>query len=263
MAMRNRLGFFTGKLLAVTLLLGAGPALAAQPTEQQVRQLMDAIGLGKSLTQMNTQIAVSMKQALPCVSSTYWQGYIDENSSKEFIGRLVPVYQKHFSADEIDGMVKFYSSPLGQKVLTEMPAAMAEANQAGQQWSAEHRQQMLGKLEQAGTLDSDGRCPATASAGVAAPADVTAPSDDESDGAAETAAVPSSIHAKASARHGRAPAKKHTGTKKKAVPAKKSASKSFAPAKKGAPAKPAAKHHTATKKPASGSHKAAPAKQGN
>lgn len=264
MAMRKRPGFLAGKLLAATLLLGTGPVLAAQPTEQQVRQLMDAIGLGRSLIQMNTQIAASMKQALPCVSSNYWQGYIDENSSKEFIGRLVPVYQKHFSAEEIDGMVKFYSSPLGQKVLTEMPAAMAEANQAGQQWSAEHRQQMLAKLEQAGTLGSDGRCPATAFAGAPAPAESTASSEDEADGAADTAVVPTTTHAKASVRHGRAPVKKHTTTsKKKAAPAKKSGVKTAAPAKKGAPAKPAVKHHTTTKKPAPGTKKTASTGQGN
>jgi hypothetical protein len=263
MAMRKRRGFFAGKLLAAALLLGTGSVLAAQPTEQQVRQLMDAIGLGKSLIQMNAQIAASMKQALPCVSSTYWQGYIDENSSKEFIGRLVPVYQKHFSADEIDGMVKFYSSPLGQKVLTEMPAAMAEANQAGQQWSVEHRQQMLAKLEQAGTLSSDGRCPATAFAGAPASAASTDSSTDDADGVSEPAAVVSSTHAKASGRHGHAPVKKHTTTKKKAAPAKKSSSKSTVPAKKAAPAKSAVKHHTPTKKPASGSQKTAPASQGN
>lgn len=130
MAMRKRLGVIAGTLLSVALLgASTGQVHAAQPTEQQVRKLMDAIGLGRSLSQMNTQIATSMKQSLPCVASNYWQDFIDQNGSNEFIGRLVPVYQKHFTADEVDGMVKFYSSPLGQKVLTEMPAAMAEATQ--------------------------------------------------------------------------------------------------------------------------------------
>lgn len=251
MAMRKRLGFVAGILLAVA----TTQAFAAQPTEQQVRQLMDAIGLGKSLSQMNTQVATSMKQALPCVSSNYWQDYIDENSSKDFVGRLVPIYQKHFTADEVTGLVKFYSSPLGQKVLIEMPLALAEANQAGQQWSHEHTQQMIGKLEQAGTLGANGRCPA-AFAGNPPSAGSSAVAPDDS--TAETPEVAVAAHASSSRHHGHTLAKKHGGIKKTA-PAKKAAT-----SKKGAPAKAAtpSRHHTITKKPASTTKKTTPAGQG-
>jgi len=253
MAMRKRLGFVAGILLAVA----TAQAYAAQPTEQQVRQLMDVIGLGKSLSQMNAQIASSMKQALPCVSANYWQDYMDENSSKDFVGRLVPIYQKHFTADEVNGMVKFYSSPLGQKVLTEMPLALAEANQAGQQWSHDHTQQMIDKLEQAGTLGSNGRCPAssTIAAGPASSASVA--SADDSDGDAGTVVAPVVTPVPSSRRHGHTAVKKHTSTKKKAPPAKKTVpAKKAVPAKTGTPAKttPAkatTKHHTTVQKPAS------------
>ena len=262
MAMRKRLGLIVGILLAATI----APAFAAQPTEQQVRQLMDVIGLGKSLSQMNAQVATSMQQALPCVSSNYWQRYIDENSSKDFIGRLVPVYQKHFTADEVDGMVKFYSSPLGQKVLTEMPLALSEANQAGQQWGHEHTQQMISKLVQAGTLGTDGRCPATAFARDPASSASTASADSSSSDEAVPAAVtPVAVpeHAASSRRHGHVPVKKHTTTKKKAVPAKKTVpAKKGVPAKATTPAKTATKPHTTTQKPASDNQKTAPASQG-
>lgn len=267
MAMRKRLGFIAGLLLAAI----SAQASAAQPSEQQVRQLMDVIGLGKSLSQMNTQVGTSMKQALPCVSSNYWENYIDENSSKDFIGRLVPIYQKHFTADEVDGMVRFYSSPLGQKVLTEMPLALAEANQAGQQWSHEHTQQMISKLEQAGTLGTNGRCPASAFAGNPASASSTdAASADTSGDEVGPAAAAVTERATASRRHGHVPIKKRTTTtsaKKKAVPTKK-ASSTRAPTKKGAsakttpPAKTATKHQATAQKPASATHKATPAGQG-
>jgi hypothetical protein len=275
MAMRKRLGLVAGMLLAAV----SAQAFAAQPTEQQVRQLMDAIGLGRSLSQMNTQVATSMKQSLPCVSSTYWQGYIDENSSKEFIGRLVPVYQKHFTADEVEGMVKFYSSPLGQKVLTEMPLALAEANQAGQQWSRDHTQQMIAKLEQAGTLSAEGRCPASFAGG---PASAASAADGASDSSDDTAADAPDVavaatthratgHAATVHQHGHVVVKKHA-TPAKAAPAKKAttskattskpaASKKSAPAKPATSTKSAPKHHTATKTPASGTQKTAPAGQ--
>ena len=223
MAMCKRLGRMASTALAVALLMAVSvPAFAAQPSEQQVRKLMDAIGLGRSLSQMNTQIATSMKQSLPCIASNYWQDFVDQAGSNEFIGRLVPVYQKHFSADEVDGMVKFYSSPLGQKVLTEMPAAMAEANQAGQQWSREHGQQMIAKLEQAGTLTSDGRCPATAGAAAASSTGLPAAGVVDADAGDDPAVLaPAADHV-----HGTAhPSHKHVPVKKKVPPKKPAASK--------------------------------------
>jgi uncharacterized protein len=43
---------------------------------------------------------------------------------------MIPVYQKHLSRSDVDGMMSFYSSPTGQKILKEMPAMTAEGMQA-------------------------------------------------------------------------------------------------------------------------------------
>jgi hypothetical protein len=156
------------------------------------------------------------------VASNYWQDFIDQAGSNEFISRLVPIYQKHFTADEVDGMVKFYSSPLGQKVLTEMPAAMAEASQVGQHWSQEHGQEMIIKLEQAGTLTSEGRCPAMVGAAEASHT-LSSPENTGDMGSTdeEGTAAPAVTHG-----HSRHSSHKHVPAKKKATPKKSSNGKS-------------------------------------
>jgi hypothetical protein len=40
---------------------------------------------------------------------------------------LVPVYQNHLSESDLNQVLAFYSSPVGQKMLKEMPAMSAEA----------------------------------------------------------------------------------------------------------------------------------------
>jgi hypothetical protein len=40
---------------------------------------------------------------------------------------MVPVYQSHLSESDLDEIVAFYSSAVGQKVIREMPAMTAEA----------------------------------------------------------------------------------------------------------------------------------------
>jgi uncharacterized protein len=48
----------------------------------------------------------------------------------EIIDAMIPVYQKHLTKGDVDGLVAFYSSPTGQKVIKEMPAITAESLQA-------------------------------------------------------------------------------------------------------------------------------------
>jgi hypothetical protein len=48
----------------------------------------------------------------------------------ELIDVMIPVYQKHLTKGDVDGLVAFYSSPTGEKMLKEMPAIMTESLQA-------------------------------------------------------------------------------------------------------------------------------------
>jgi len=44
--------------------------------------------------------------------------------------QLVSVYDKHFTHEEIKGLLQFYGSPLGQKVAAEMPKISREIQSA-------------------------------------------------------------------------------------------------------------------------------------
>jgi len=62
--------------------------------------------------------------------------YKSKLNPEELKERAIPVYDKHFSAAEIKEMIRFYETPLGQKVLKEMPVVTAELQQMGQAWGA-------------------------------------------------------------------------------------------------------------------------------
>jgi len=44
---------------------------------------------------------------------------------------MVPIYQKHLTKSDLDAILAFYSSPIGQKLQREQPAMMQEGMQAG------------------------------------------------------------------------------------------------------------------------------------
>ena len=43
---------------------------------------------------------------------------------------MIPVYQRHLSKSDLDSVIAFYSSPVGQKLLREQPQMIQESMQA-------------------------------------------------------------------------------------------------------------------------------------
>jgi uncharacterized protein len=60
---------------------------------------------------------------------------------------MVPVYQKHLTKSDLDGMIAFYSSPLGQKILREMPAMTNEAMQVSYSHIQKNMELMMKKVD--------------------------------------------------------------------------------------------------------------------
>jgi hypothetical protein len=46
------------------------------------------------------------------------------------------VYQRHFTHDDVRGLIAFYETPLGRKLSEELPAMTQESVQAGMKWGA-------------------------------------------------------------------------------------------------------------------------------
>lgn len=57
-------------------------------------------------------------------------------TGKELIEELIPVYERHFTHEEIRDMIAFYETPLGKKTIDVMPRVMADSMQIGQRWAA-------------------------------------------------------------------------------------------------------------------------------
>ena len=97
-------------------------------SRDQVRQLMDQM-----FAQMRAINRQEMKKKHPEISEEELarsergsQELIRSFPIDEMLSDMVPVYQRHFTKTEIDGLTAFYSSPIGQKFLHEMPAVTAE-----------------------------------------------------------------------------------------------------------------------------------------
>jgi uncharacterized protein len=69
----------------------------------------------------------------------------------EMEAAMIPTYRKHFTHGDIEAMNAFYSSPVGQKVLRELPGVMQEGMQAMRpimnKYIEDSKQRMMDDLE--------------------------------------------------------------------------------------------------------------------
>jgi hypothetical protein len=96
-----------------------------------MKQIMQ--GMSKPMHDMVHQQALKQPN-LPPDFEARMNGILDDmlNSMPldQMLQAMMPVYQKHFSHGDLEALTTFYSTPVGQKILHEMPAITAEAMQA-------------------------------------------------------------------------------------------------------------------------------------
>jgi hypothetical protein len=109
--------------------------------EADIRSLMELLGvrdaLQESATKSTEQYRAALLASVPdndrgqAFVSTFMAAYQKKFNPDDVTDELVAVYDKHFTEDEIKGLLQFYGSPLGQKYAEEMPKISTEANAAG------------------------------------------------------------------------------------------------------------------------------------
>jgi hypothetical protein len=125
---------------------------AAQPAEAAakldpakdvaIRHLLDITGESKEGENINTGITDRvhevMSRALPAdqlpkFMNTFSQKYTVNAPPSAVTDAVVKIYAQHFSLEDIQGVTKFYESPIGQRMVKEMPDVARESQTAGMQ----------------------------------------------------------------------------------------------------------------------------------
>src|SRR5215831_18825558 len=162
--MRKRTGRIGLSLVCAVGLLCARPA-RAQTVDDALRadieKLMQVTGAAQIGSQMASavagQVLTSLKQAqpdLPDRALTIAREVLDKEFANLFSGpqnilqELVPVYAKYFTQDDIRGMLAFYESPVGKKMIQTMPAVVQDSMAVGQRWGQTVMPRVIATLQQ-------------------------------------------------------------------------------------------------------------------
>lgn len=137
--------------LAVLCLLAlpvrAQEAAAASTKEEDIRRLLVLMGSADLGKQVVEQMFAEFKKAAPNVPEEFWDGMLDELDPQGFVEMTVPIYDRHFTQDDIRQLIAFYETPVGRKLTAKLPAITQEAMAAGQKWGEEIAQRVVTRLQ--------------------------------------------------------------------------------------------------------------------
>ncbi len=120
---------------------GAAAGKAIDPVkEADLRALAELIGVRdmvqESVTASSEQYREKLLASVPnnekgqAFVNSFITAYEKKYDADQLTEQMILIYDKHYSDDEIKGMLQFYGSPLGQKVAAEMPKINHEIQEA-------------------------------------------------------------------------------------------------------------------------------------
>lgn len=129
---------------------------AVSSKHEDTEKLMELVGTRDILRELfdqdiDAQIE-AMRRARPDVSDEFWEEFTVEfkrqASPDELMKAILPIYDKHFSHQEIRQLIAFYESPLGRKISTTLPEIQRESLEAGRVWGEQLGDRMNARLKQ-------------------------------------------------------------------------------------------------------------------
>jgi hypothetical protein len=160
------------RIVAAVALLSALPALAQDrtaPSSQQeprkidpvkeadIRRMIDAMGGKKLMEDMKSQMYAQVKplvmKDLPPgergqkIEDAFAQKFRVRFKTAELLEQVIPIYDKYFTDEDIQGLIQFYQSPLGQRFAKAMPQASAESAALSLAWSQKNFQAIWRELQ--------------------------------------------------------------------------------------------------------------------
>lgn len=142
--------------LVVVLCIGGFAVAARQDQEgdntksDDIRRLIHVTGADKLGQQMVDQMMKSYPAMFPNVPPEIWSQLGRELKVADMEDSIVLVYDRHLSRDDVRELLRFYESPVGQRVIHELPQITQECMLIGQEWGRAKGELVMRRLMEKG-----------------------------------------------------------------------------------------------------------------
>lgn len=131
---------------------GAQETPTESPKRPVILKLMQITRSAELGVQMRDQMLAQIKQISPEAPAELLDELGSMFDPAELQEATVPIYERNFSLEELEALVAFYESPLGETLLTKMPAVMQEALAVGNEIGMRKAEAMIERLKERGFM---------------------------------------------------------------------------------------------------------------
>ena len=121
-----------------------------------VRKLLAATGATKLMLGNLESMIASQRQNNPQIPAAFWDAFLAHarRDTTRLVDMLVPIYAAHLTQPELEELLRFYNSPIGQRLTAVQPAIFKESMAAGESWGEQIARMVGDSLQQ-----SQGKAP--------------------------------------------------------------------------------------------------------
>ncbi len=142
-------------LCVVSVTISASEGEVKRDVSQVAHEFLRVTGAGELGVRMMHQMIDMQRQTLPDVPDRFWQDFMAEVDPHDLNSLVVPVYARHFTVEEMESMIAFYRTPVGQKLVSKLPTITAESMAVGRQWGMELGIRIAQRLQEKGFVPEE------------------------------------------------------------------------------------------------------------
>ena len=114
---------------------------------REIEKMLRLTGMEKLMAQMKTQMISGMKTQMTQVPEEFWTSFESKMDMRALLEKIIPLYDKYYTIEDLKAVNAFYESTVGQKVLSTLPKIMQESMAIGQEWGEKIGEQAAAEAE--------------------------------------------------------------------------------------------------------------------
>ena len=127
----------TGSLIVLSICVSLscfGQTKIPAEKEAEIRRTLQLTGVQQTMEQLKTQMISAMRAQMKDVPSEFWTRLETKMDTSELLEKLLPLYDKYYTIEDLRAVNAFYASPVGRRLVATVPKITKESMAIGMEW---------------------------------------------------------------------------------------------------------------------------------
>jgi hypothetical protein len=123
---------------------------------EAIERLLEVSGEADLMKQGMLAMIDQMRPALAELPQEFFDEFKKAVLGDDLVTMVIPVYDRHFTLEEIEELTYFYESPIGVKLVKKQPLIQQDGMGVGQRWGEQKAAEIMETLRQRGVIPDEG-----------------------------------------------------------------------------------------------------------